>query len=78
METKEESLEVPALRMGEVHRMICSCSEETEELCGLTRIPDGAKDDLLEEYRIDGIRAGESNKESPFPKADLPPLLDSR
>jgi hypothetical protein len=69
METEEEPFEVPALRVGEVHRMIRPCSKETEELCGLTRIPDGAEDDLLEEYRIDGIRAGEGGKESPFPKA---------
>lgn len=55
MEAEEEPLEVPALRMGEVHGMICPCAEEAEELCGPTRISDCAEDDLLEEFRIDGV-----------------------
>ena len=55
MKTEEEPLEIPAFRMGEVHGMICPGPEAMEELCGLTRIPHGAKDDLLEEFLIDRI-----------------------
>ena len=73
MEAEEEALEVAALRMGEVHGMIRPRPEETEELCGLSRIPDGAEDDLLEELRIDGIRTGKGGEEPSLPEAIAPP-----
>ncbi len=73
MEAEEEALEVAALRMGEVHGMIRPCAEEAEELRGLSRIPDGAEDDLLEEFRIDRVRAGEGGQNPSFAQAAAPP-----
>ena len=53
MEAQEEAFEVASLGMGEVHGMVRPRPEDAEELRGLSRIPDGAEDDLLEELGLD-------------------------
>jgi hypothetical protein len=69
MEAKEETFEVVSLLMGQVHGMIHPSSEATKELPGLSCIPHGAENDLLEKLRCNGVGTGKGGKETPFPEA---------
>ncbi len=69
MEAEEEAFEVAPFGMGEVHGVVRPGPEDAEELRGLTRITDGAEDDLLEELGIDRVGAGKGGEKSSLREA---------
>ena len=73
MEAEEEALQVAALRMGEIHGVVRPGPEGAEKLRRLSRIPHGAEDDLLEQLRIDRIRAGKGGQQSSLAQPSAPP-----